>query len=156
MLKKATRAANGGGSIRQRKDGLWEARYTIGRDPGTGKQVRKSVYGHTQKEARQKLTKALAAIDSGEYMEPSNLTVGQWLDIWRREYLVDVSENTAVCYETAARLHIKPALGAVRLEALNAHNVQGFYNSLAKGNGERPGLSSSTIHNIHCVFAHVG
>ena len=43
--KSNTRAAQGAGTIRQRKDGQWEARYTVGRDPGTGKQVQKSVYG---------------------------------------------------------------------------------------------------------------
>ena len=47
----ATRKANGakgGGTIRQRPDGRWEARYTLGIDPGTGKQIQKSVYGKTQ------------------------------------------------------------------------------------------------------------
>ncbi len=34
------RNAQGAGSIRERKDGLWEARYTVGRNPATGKQVR--------------------------------------------------------------------------------------------------------------------
>ena len=52
MARKATRNAQCAGSIRQRADGTWEARYTVGRDPGTGKQLRKSVYGKTQKEVR--------------------------------------------------------------------------------------------------------
>ena len=38
--KSNTRAAQGAGSIRQRSDGTWEARITIGNDPGTGKQIR--------------------------------------------------------------------------------------------------------------------
>ena len=50
-----TRGAQGAGTIRQRTDGRWEARYTIGRDAGTGKQIQRSVYGKTQKEVRQKL-----------------------------------------------------------------------------------------------------
>lgn len=32
----STRATQGSGTIRQRPDGRWEARYTVGRDPGTG------------------------------------------------------------------------------------------------------------------------
>ena len=55
MPRKSTRNAQGGGTIRQRPNGLWEARYTVGRDPGTGKQIQRSVYGSTQKEVRQKL-----------------------------------------------------------------------------------------------------
>ena len=48
------RRARGEGSIRQRKDGAWEARFVIGMDPGTGKEIRKSVYAKTQKEVRKK------------------------------------------------------------------------------------------------------
>ena len=48
------RRARGEGSIRQRKDGAWEARFVIGIDPGTGKEIRKSVYAKTQKEVRKK------------------------------------------------------------------------------------------------------
>lgn len=72
-----TRAAQGSGSIRQRPDGTWEARYIVGRDLGTGKQIRKSVYAKTQKEVRQRLAQAVAAIDNGDYFEPSKMTLGQ-------------------------------------------------------------------------------
>ena len=44
MPRKSTRNAQGGGTIRQRPDGRWEARYTVGRDSGSGKQVQRSVY----------------------------------------------------------------------------------------------------------------
>lgn len=53
--KTNSRAAQGSGTIRQRPDGRWEARYTVGRDPGTGKQIQRSIYGATQKEVRQRL-----------------------------------------------------------------------------------------------------
>lgn len=39
MSKPSSKNAKGGGTIRQRSDGRWEARYTVGRDPGTGKQI---------------------------------------------------------------------------------------------------------------------
>ena len=47
---KATRTAAGSGSIRQRPDGRWEARLTLGYDEGTGKRKTLSIYGTTQKE----------------------------------------------------------------------------------------------------------
>ena len=65
------RRARGEGSIRQRKDGTWEARFVIGIDPGTGKEIRKSVYAKTQKEVRMKMTEAVAALDKDDYREPS-------------------------------------------------------------------------------------
>ena len=62
--KSNTRATHGAGSIRQRPDGTWEARFVTGHDPGSGKAVRKSVYAKTQKEVRQKLAQAVAAVDN--------------------------------------------------------------------------------------------
>lgn len=130
MPRKSTRNAQGGGTIRQRPDGRWEARYTVGRDPGTGKQIQRSVYGSTQKEVRQKLAQITAAIDSGTYKEPCKMTLGQWLDIWQRDYLGGVKPATVTVYTGNIKNHIKPALGAVRLDQLHPHAVQGFVNGL--------------------------
>ena len=69
MTTKATKNAKGGGTIRKRSDGRWEARYTLGIDPKTGKQIQKSVYGKTQKEVRQKLTAITAEIGSMKVTE---------------------------------------------------------------------------------------
>lgn len=146
------RAARGSGTIRQRKDGRWEARFIIGVDPGTGKDIRKSVYAATQKEVRKKMTEALAALDQGDYREPCKMTLAQWLDIWAAEYLGGVKPFTMRSYTDHIRNHIKPALGAVKLDALNAHTIQGFYNSLGKERDGRPPLSPKTVRNVHGVL----
>ncbi len=86
MAKRSVRSAKGAGTIRKRSDGMWEARYTTGRDSGTGKQVQKSVYGKTQAEVRIKLQIACVALDEGTYVEPSKLSLCNWLDIWLEEY----------------------------------------------------------------------
>ena len=46
----AKKRANGEGSIRKRKDGRWEGRYTAGYDAKTGKRITKNVLGKTQAE----------------------------------------------------------------------------------------------------------
>lgn len=153
MPRKNTKTAKGGGSIRQRKDGLWEGRYTVGRDAGTGKQIRKSVYGQTQQEARKKLAQAVAAIDRGDYVEPQKMTVGAWLDVWAGSYLPDVKPSTRYYYEGCIRNHLKPAFGAVRLESLRPHAVQKFYNGLSAGKDGKPGLSPSTVRLVRLVLA---
>ena len=150
--KSNTRAAQGAGTIRQRKDGRWEARYTVGRDPGTGKQVQRSVYGATQQEVRKKLAQLTAALDAGTYKEPCKMTVGQWLDIWAADYLGGVKPFTVVSYTGHIKNHIKPALGSVKLEALNAHTIQAFYNSLGAEREGKPGLSPKTVKNVHGVL----
>ena len=130
MARKSTRNAQGSGTIRKKtvtRKGqeytYWEARVTVGRDPGTGKQIQRSFTGKTQKEVLEKLQAATVAINDGTYTVPSKMTVGQWLDIWQRDYLGSVKPLTVQTYDKNVRVHIKPALGAVKLEALDVHTV---------------------------------
>ena len=64
---KTNRAASGQGSIRQRADGRWEARLTLGYDEGTGKRKTLSIYGASQKEVKRKLTEKLRQLDPAVY-----------------------------------------------------------------------------------------
>ena len=156
----AGRSANGSGTIRKKtvtrngkKYEYWEARYTEGADPGTGKQVQRSITGKTQKEVSQKLKAATTAIDNGTYTAPNKQTLGQWLDAWTETYCSSVKPRTLEIYNSDIRVHIKPALGAVRLEALTTQNIQAFYNGLSKPTKDRPaGLSPKTVKNIHGVL----
>jgi integrase len=143
------RNAHGGGTIRQRSTGLWEARYSV-RDELTGKQVQKSLYGKSQAEARKKLNAVTNEIDNGVYTEPSRLTVGGWSDIWLAEYVRgSVKPNTFTKYENTCRVHIKPALGGVMLNKLSAHTIQAFYNKLREG--QKP-LSSKSVKDTHGIL----
>lgn len=156
----ARRSAKGTGTIRKKnvtrggkKYEYWEARYTEGVDPGTGKQIQRSITGKTQKEVSLKLKAATAAIDSGTYTAPNKQTLGQWLDSWAETYCGGVKPRAMEIYKTDIRVHIKPALGAVRLEALTTQMIQAFYNGLGKPAKSRPkGLSPKTVKNIHGVL----
>jgi integrase len=161
MPRKSTgRSANGVGSIRKKtitKNGkaytYWESRYTAGYDPGTGKQIQRSITGKTQKEVSQKLKALTVDIDSGTYIAPNKQTLGEWLDSWVDSYLIDVKPRTLVIYKSDIKLHIKPAIGAVRLESLDAPTIQALYNKLRKPSKEYPkGLSAKTIKNVHGVL----
>lgn len=155
-----SRCAGGDGSIRKittKQKGktytYWQARYTVGYDPGTGKQIQKSITGKTQDEVRQKLKDATHDIDHGTYIPPNKITVGKWLDTWVETYLGDVKPRTLDVYKSDIRLHLKPALGAVRLEALDAPTIQAVYNNFRKPTERHPnGLSAKTIKNVHGVL----
>jgi len=140
------RNAQGSGTIRQRPDGRWEARYTAGRDAGTGKQIQKSIYGATQKEVRQKLQQICTDIDNGIYTAPSKITVTGWLDIWLGEYIGNVKPFTVKAYQDRVNIHIKPNIGAIKLSMLNTPTIQSMYNNLKET------LSPKTIRNIHGVL----
>lgn len=144
----ATKKANGSGTIRKRADGRWEGKYTLGYDPKTGKLIRKSVYGKTQKEVRLALSKIVSEMDSGTYAEPSKMKVSQWLDEWLANYTMNIKPATRSAYEEHIRVHIKPSLGDIPLKQLSTRDIQQLYTNLLK---ERE-LSPKTVRNIHGVL----
>lgn len=177
----AGRNARGMGNIRKKtkvnkktgkKYEWWEARYTAGRDPGTGKQVQRTITGKTQREVSQKLAAVVTDMENGTYIAPSKQTVGQWLDTWADTYLGGVKPHTVVAYKTQISKHIKPNIGAVKLEALDTPTIQQMYNKLAKTGQQVPKrnkdgelvrrggkivleaapLSPKSIKNIHGVL----
>lgn len=124
MPQAKKKAAAGTGSIRKKtrtKNGksytTWEGRVFLGTDPVTGKPRQQSVYGHTQKEAVEKMQKLIQEVASGTYTaaKPVKLTVGEWLDTWATDYLGNVKPMTVRSYTEHIRNHLKPALGALRL-----------------------------------------
>ena len=158
-MASSKKSAAGCGNIRKKvikKNGkeypYWEARYTVGYNPGTGKQIQKSITGKTQKEVAQKLKELTAALDAGTYIAPNKTTVGQWLDTWQVEYLGAVKLSTVSSYQATIKNHIKPGLGAIKLESLTTQDIQEFYNSRLKGDEKREPLSPKTVKNIHGVL----
>lgn len=111
--------------------------------------MRKSIYGATQKEVRQKMQKILVEVDEGVYTQPSKLTVKQWLEIWIEDYTGDVKQSTVSRYKSDLDNHIIPALGAVKLSDLTSSMVQKLYNNLQK---KKKPLSAKSVRNLHGVF----
>lgn len=148
------RNLNGAGSIRKKtvkgKNGkdyiFYEARVTVGYDPTTGKQKQKSISGKTKTEIRKRMTKLMAEVDKGLYLEESDMLLKDWLDIWLETYIEGkVKPFTADSYRRNCKNHIKLALGDVRLSKLTTVQIQKFYNSLQ----QTKKLSPKTIKNIH-------
>lgn len=105
----AKRRANGEGSIRKRKDGRWEGRYTAGRDPETGKQIIKNVLGKTQAEVKEKLKTALENCGKLDYSKTGQYTVGTWLDVWFENVAqIKVRASSHQTYKGYIEHHIKP------------------------------------------------
>lgn len=137
-----SRNAKGGGSVRQRDDGTWEARCTI-----NGK--RRSFYGTKQSEVVKAMRSALSAADNGTFVEPSKMTVEQWMTTWLEEYVQgSVKPLTYAAYKTSVNTHIIPALGKIKASSLNTTQVQVFYNDLKR----KKQLSAKTIKNIHGIL----
>lgn len=141
--------ANKEGNIRQRADGRWEVRITIGIDFATGEPKRISRYAATQEEA----VKILHELSFLRDTSPKNfqtVTLGNWLDLCLEVYMRNtLKQSTYLSYEGYIRNHYKPALGDLLLRDITPRLLQQFYNYKA----EQEGLSPKTIVNMN-LFLH--
>ena len=156
----AKKRVNGEGTIGKRKDGRWEARYIAGRDPETGKQIRKSILGKTQAEVRTKLKEALAEATEIDVVKSGEYNVAGWIQAWYSLYAQpNVRETTARYYKGYIDHHVIPRLGDTPLNKLTSLDIQQFYKDLLENGrmredtkAKKPGLSSTTVHGIHVML----
>lgn len=154
--------ANGEGSLRKRKDGRWEGRYTSGCDPTTGKPIHKSVLAKTQSEAKEKLKQAIAEAEKLDMSRAKSYTLGAWIKLWYEVYAEPrLREKTKDYYLNYIDNHIIPELGNTPLEKLTTIQIQKFYNDLQKsGRIQRythiklkdKGLSTRVVRGIHTLL----
>jgi hypothetical protein len=117
-MNKKRRRNKGSGSVYTRKDGRVVGEYEV-----NGKS--RYIYGRDEKQVADKVAEAIKNRDAG--IDSENMTVGSYLDKWLTAIKDTVRVGTWKQYEMIVRLHIKPTLGGVRLEKLNALQVQSFY-----------------------------
>ena len=146
------------GHIRKRGSS-YEVVVYLGRDATTGKKKYKSytVRG-TKKQAEAKLAQVLHELNTGEYVEPSKLTFGEYLDRWLADYVrPNLRPKTAAWYEGIVKTHLKPSLGSVPLARLSPLHLQRYYNEALQGGrkgtsyGKTPGspLSVASVRGHH-------
>ena len=142
MSRSGTRAANGMGTIRRRKDGSYEGRYT-GPD---GRQH--SVYAKSPKACGEALRAATHSVDAGTWLEPSTLSVAQWLRTWLADYQGHTTSRTVDVYRGLVDRYIIPTIGIVRLTALSPLHVRRVISDM-----QSKGRAVSTIRSAHGVIS---
>ena len=155
------RRANGEGSIRKRKDGRWEGRYTAGYDKD-GKVITKNVLGKTQAEVKDKLSTAIEDSKKLNPVKAGSYTLEQWLKLWYSVYVEPrVRYSTREFYHNAIDHHVIPEFGNVKLEKLTMLQIQQFYNELLKSGRvqkkkqpelKERGLSPCMVQCVHVVL----
>lgn len=144
---------NGEGTVYQIKSGpkkgQWVAQLTIGANRETGRPKRKSFYGKTRAEAKQKMEAFRQEMGLGLDLQAAQaLTFGdwlaQWLDMYKRPKIrLSTYEN----YLMYAQNHILPTLGDIPLAELSTGNIQALYNKL-----QEAGKAPATIHKMHQII----
>ena len=139
-MPKAKRRGNNEGTITQRKDGRWEARYW------DASHKRRCIYGKTRQEVRDKLVVAQKAVQDAIELPSEKMTV----KAYSHHYLETVSDRlrdkTYDSYEGQLRNHIIPNLGHHKLVRLSPIHVGAFYKKLIKA-GKKP-RTVDTIHGV--------
>src|SRR5580658_7642112 len=111
------------GHIRKRGERSWELKFDLATDPLTGKRsTRYHSFKGSKREADAELVRLMAAADRGDYVDPSKATLTEFLDRWESWAATQVSAKTLERYKELAAHHIRPRLGASRIQKLKPVN----------------------------------
>lgn len=131
--------------------------YAVDRGMIAGKRERKVVTAATKPELLTKVAALREKLALG--VDPDAQTVGAWLDYWLERVAPEngVRAGTLKGYRSKAKLYIKPALGAHKLQQLRPEHIEAmadWMRTLDKsryGRGAGP-LSETTIRQTHMVL----
>jgi integrase len=145
------------GHIRRRGERSWEIKFELGTDPLTQKRLtRYHSFKGTKKDAEAELIRLKAAANKGEYVDPSKLSLGEFLNRWESWAAGQVSPKTYERYSELLKLYVRPRLGAARLQRLRAVNFAELYGDLQKPKGAGgAGLAPRTVGHVHCLLKRI-
>ncbi len=147
MGKKRGRRARGEGSVYH-----WaEKNLYVGKLRVAGK--RKTVYGKTEAEIRDKIRK-LQNDAAGGIIAGSKQLFGEFIDAWAEAQKARGAwrPNSVNRSKSAIRIHIKPQLGQLRLADIRDHHVEAFLDYLRKPDKEGKVMAPATQRRVFDVL----
>jgi integrase len=117
----------------------WAFRYDLEPVDGKRREVTKGGF-LTQREALAALERVKEDVRHGVHVEPSQLTMSQWFDLWLAGLENVLKPSTIKAYKSVVERHLKLSTGGLRLQLLDPTNVSSAVRTMR----ER-GLSASTI-----------
>jgi integrase len=136
------------GNIKKKREGVYLVSIFLGRDAnGKRRYVAKQIKG-TIKDAQKYLNTALSDRDKGIFVEPSSLTVNEYLNKWLEAAARPrVSRRTADGYAGLLERYIRGPLGQRRLDKLQPLDIQQVY-----GDMQARGLSARVVRHAHSAL----
>lgn len=138
---------NGEGTIYfSEKLNKWVGQFTAGRKTD-GKLNRKSVYGNTRKEVKEKITEALANVQKNIIIDKNNITVYELgLEILETKLKTNIIKETSFNSMSHSLNKIKDnSLGNMKIQKVTYKEIQTFYNEITN-------LSNSYIEKINILL----
>jgi len=140
------------GHVRRRGERSWELKYEAGTDPRTGCRVTKYVsFKGSKREAQAELVRLMDAFRRGDYIDPSKVTVSEFLDRWDKDWAANnLSPKTRERFSQLIMHQVQPHLGSMPIQKLRAVHLNELYGKLLRdgrvGGGE---LSAKTVGHVH-------
>lgn len=134
----------------------WTAFYYVGRGAGR-RQYSKGGF-RTKREAQAHLNSVLGAMQSGDFVEPTKLTLREYLlGRWLPTIETNHRPSTYDSYQRMVLLHIVPVLGDLALQSLTADHLDRLYRDLLRGGRkshrrEGEALSAKTVRYVHTTL----
>lgn len=116
-----------GESIYRRKDGRWEARYSVGKGLN-GMTKYRSVYGRTYSEAKENRRKAMQQA----YTPRIEGYFSDVIEHWLSDKEMEVKEQTARKYRQCMKTHIEPYFGKIKTSLITSEMIEGFLSEKRK------------------------
>lgn len=147
------------GCIIRRGERSWRLKFEAGeRDPITGKrQTRYVTVRGTKKDAQAKLTELLAAVNKGSFVEPSKITVAEYVRSRVEQWAAsgEIGGKTAERYRELVENQIVPHIGNKLVQRLRPMDIGAWHTTL-RTSGRRDGkggISARTIGHAHRVLS---
>ena len=140
------------GTITRRGKSSWRIKFDVGRDPVTSaRQIRYQTVRGKRQDAERELAKALTSHHEGTFVEPSKITVGEYLRSWLDR--AEVTPKTLERYRQLAEQQIIPRLGNTLLQKLRPVHIEEWHAVLLREGGTtgKP-LSPRTVGHAHRVL----
>ena len=141
------------GHIRERSAGHWAIVVDL-TDKTTGKRKRKwHSFAGNKREAQAYCARLVTEMKDGAYVETDRTSLNDFLDRWERDWAAtNVSPKTAERYSELLRMHVRPALGDKRMQAIRAEDLNKLYADLHDKIAPRTIKHAHRL--LHRIFGH--
>jgi integrase len=144
------------GHIRERSPGSWELRYSLATDPATGRRrIATTTVKGDRRYAEKELRRLLRTLDDGSHVDPTRMTVREWLVSWLAAIREEVSPKTHERYGEIVTNFLAPELGNLPIVKLAAVHISSAYMRWAtegRRDGKHGGLSPQSRRHIHRIL----
>ena len=140
------------GHIRRRGAKSWELKFDCGRDETGRRKLQYISVKGSKKDADAKLSELLAAVGKGTYIEPTKVTVAEYVRARIAQWEVTaIGAKTAERYRSLLRHQVEAHdIGAMPIQKVRAEHVEAWHTTLlTRGHCRGGGLSRKTIKHAH-------